>query len=53
MAWTWRVRTTTASKLPLDWREQGIVMAKRIAFNMQAYKVSHCAHKRRCLIDQN
>lgn len=44
MSWTWRVRTTTASKLPLDWREQGIAMAKRIAFNMQAYKVCRLAH---------
>jgi hypothetical protein len=39
MGWSWRVRTTAASKLPMDWRQQGIDMAKRIAFNMQAYKV--------------
>jgi hypothetical protein len=39
LSWTWRVRTTAASKVPLDWREQGVLMAKRIAFNIQAYKV--------------
>jgi hypothetical protein len=42
LSWTWRVRTTAASKVPLDWRAQGILMAKRIAFNMQAYKVCTC-----------
>lgn len=48
LSWTWRVRTTAASKLPSDWRTQGIQVAKRIAFNMQVYKVggshSSCAH---------
>ena len=39
LGWTWRVRTTTASKLPLDWRQQGIEAAKRVAFNMQVHKV--------------
>ena len=39
LQWTWRVRTTAASKLPLDWREQGVRMAKRVAFAMQVYKV--------------
>ena len=39
MAYSWRVRTTAASKLPLDWRDQGIRMAKRIAYFMQLYKV--------------
>ena len=28
---TWRLRTTAAQKLPLDWRTQGMYMAKRIA----------------------
>lgn len=32
--WRWRARTTAASKLPLDWEEQGVVMAKRIAATM-------------------
>jgi hypothetical protein len=36
---TWRQRTTAASKLPDDWRVQGILMAKRIACAMQLYKV--------------
>jgi hypothetical protein len=39
LGYTWRVRTTAASKLPLDWRSQGILMAKRIAVFMQLYKV--------------
>jgi hypothetical protein len=39
MGWSWRVRTTAASKLPLDWREQGVQMAKRIAFAIQVHKV--------------
>jgi hypothetical protein len=39
MQYSWRVRTTPASKLPDDWREKGVEMAKRIAFFMQTYKV--------------
>lgn len=39
MAYSWRTRTTAASKLPTDWRDQGIKMAKRIAFFMQLHKV--------------
>jgi hypothetical protein len=39
LGWTWRVKTTAASKLPMDWRQQGIDMAKRIAFNIQVHKV--------------
>lgn len=39
LQYSWRVRTSAASKLPLDWRNQGIDMAKRIAFNIQVYKV--------------
>jgi len=39
LQYSWRVRTSAASKLPLDWRNLGIDMAKRIAFNIQVYKV--------------
>jgi len=39
MSFSWRQRTTAASKLPLDWRDQGIKMAERIAFFMQLHKV--------------
>jgi hypothetical protein len=39
MSYSWRLRTTAASKLPLDWHQQGILMAKRIGFFMQIYKV--------------
>jgi hypothetical protein len=39
LQWTWRVRTTAASKLPEDWRARGVEMAKRIACNMQIHKV--------------
>jgi hypothetical protein len=38
--WTWRARTTAASKLPADWEEQGIKMAMRIGANMEMHKVS-------------
>jgi hypothetical protein len=39
MGWTWRTSTTAAAKLPNDWRVQGVAMAKRIAYNIQLYKV--------------
>jgi hypothetical protein len=39
LQYSWRTRTTAASKLPLDWRSQGVDMAKRIAYNIQVYKV--------------
>jgi hypothetical protein len=39
MHWSWRLKTTAASKLPNDWREQGIEAAKRVGWNMQIYKV--------------
>lgn len=35
----WRQRTTAASKLPLDWEDQGITMAMRIAAAMHLHKV--------------
>lgn len=35
MFWSWRARNTTAEKLPDDWREQGRLMARRIAALMQ------------------
>lgn len=37
--WRWRVRTTAASKLPADWEEQGVLMAKRIAAHMEMHNV--------------
>lgn len=40
MNWTWRARTTSASKLPENWRERGIEFAKRIACFMQVHKVN-------------
>lgn len=39
LSWSWRQRTTAASKLPNDWRQRGIDMAKRIAYFMQIYSV--------------
>ena len=39
LRWSWRTRTTAASKLPLDWRQKGIKMAKRIAAGMQLDKI--------------
>jgi hypothetical protein len=38
--WRWRARTTAASKLPADWEDQGVAMAKRIAATMEMHKVS-------------
>ena len=36
LQWRWRARTTAAGKLPHDWEEQGVLMAKRIAAKMHA-----------------
>jgi hypothetical protein len=46
LEWSWRHRTTAASKLPLDWEEQGMLMAKRIAVKMVRHNVSPytCLH---------
>jgi hypothetical protein len=43
MNWTWRCRTGAASKLPEDWMQQGVIMAQRIAVNMELYSVSSSA----------
>lgn len=43
--WSWRMRTTAASKLPLDWQNQGVTMSKRIAYAMQIYKVSNAQNR--------
>lgn len=37
--WTWRARTTAASKLPLTWEDDGVMMAKRIAALMEMHDV--------------
>lgn len=39
LKWSWRQATTAASKLPLDWEEQGLQMAMRIAATMELKKV--------------
>lgn len=39
MGWTWRACTSEASKLPMDWEEQGIVMAKRVAATMGRHDI--------------
>ena len=41
----WRARTTTASKLPDDWEEQGIRMAQRMGAAMQLHKVRAALHR--------
>lgn len=41
LKWRWRARTTAAGKLPGDWEEQGVLMAKRIAAQMEMHNVSH------------
>jgi hypothetical protein len=40
MGWSWRAKTGVASKLPVGWEKLGVLMAKRIAVNMQLYDVS-------------
>ena len=47
LLWTWRARTTAASKLPADWEAQGIKMAMRIAACMGMHEVSErdCAKR--------
>jgi len=39
MKWSWRKSTTAASKLPLDWEEQGLQMAMRLAAQIEMYDV--------------
>ncbi|MDO9333522.1 MAG: hypothetical protein Q7T57_03245 [Dehalococcoidales bacterium] len=39
LTWSWRKSTTAASKLPLDWEDQGVLMAKRIAATMETHDV--------------
>lgn len=39
LEWRWRARTTAASKLPANWEDQGVLMAKRIAATMEMHKV--------------
>ena len=40
LQWRWRARTTAASKLPIDWEQQGVQMAKRVAYRMGMNNVS-------------
>ena len=46
--WTWRAKTTAASKLPNDWESQGVLMAQRIAARMEMSKVSTPIHANTC-----
>jgi hypothetical protein len=39
MQWTYRVATTTASKVPDDWHQQGVQMGKRVAVAMATYDI--------------
>lgn len=39
LQFSWRARTTAASKVPLDWEDQGILMAQRMGAMMQLHKV--------------
>jgi hypothetical protein len=40
MQWTHRLGTTAASKVPLDWIDQGVKMAKRIAVKVYGLNIS-------------
>jgi hypothetical protein len=44
LQWRWRSRTTAASKLPTDWEQQGVQMAKRVAYRMGMNSVSTHLH---------
>ena len=39
LQWRWRQRTTAASKLPNDWEQLGVQMAKRVAYWMGLHDV--------------
>ena len=39
LQWRWRQRTTAASKLPNDWEQLGVQMAKRVAYWMGMHNV--------------
>ena len=39
LQWRWRQRTTAASKVPNDWEQQGVQMAKRVAYWMGMHNV--------------
>ena len=45
---SWRKATTAASKLPLDWEEQGLQMSMRIAATMELKKVRALAQVPEC-----
>jgi hypothetical protein len=45
LSWRWRKRTTAASKLPLDWEQQGVEMAKRVGYRMGMHNVSTIPNK--------
>jgi hypothetical protein len=37
--WSYRVATTAAQKLPLDWEAQGLKMSQRIAYLVKSYSI--------------
>lgn len=39
LSWSWRHKTTAASKLPHDWEDQGVQMAMRLAALMAYHKI--------------
>lgn len=39
LEFTWRLKTTAASKLPLDWEAQGVQMAMRVAAAIELHKI--------------
>ena len=39
MQWSWRAGTTEATRLPINWKDQGIGMAKRIAATVETFKI--------------
>jgi hypothetical protein len=40
MNWSYRVATTAASKLPLNWQEQGTLMAQQVAHLVTLYNIA-------------
>ncbi len=42
MNWNFKVGNTTASKMPMDWMEQGKFMVYRVAYCAKTYNIPPC-----------
>jgi hypothetical protein len=39
LGWSFRITITTTTKLHLDWEDQGIEMAHKVAYLVKTYKI--------------